>query len=58
MPMTYCLDLVRAVIYKGSPEYGSVVMFNPLVNFAAIAALTVFCLIIGTFFFAQSEKNR
>jgi ABC-2 type transport system permease protein len=58
MPMTYCLDLVRAVIYKGSPEYGSVVMFNPMVNFAAIVILTVVCLIIGTYFFAQSEKNR
>ncbi|GBU26487.1 ABC transporter [Fibrobacteria bacterium R8-3-H12] len=58
MPMTYCLDLVRAVVYKGSPEYDSVVMFNPFVNFAAIVALTVVCLMVGTFFFAQSEKNR
>ena len=58
MPMTYCLDLARAVIYAGSSEYGGVVMFNPAVNFAAIAALTVVCLIIGTFFFARSEKNK
>jgi len=34
------------------------VMFNPALNFAAIAVLTVGCLILGTFFFAQSEKNR
>jgi len=58
MPMTYCLDLVRAVIYRGSTEYSNVVMFNPMVNCAAIVALTVVCLIVGTFFFAQSEKNR
>jgi len=58
MPMTYCLDLVRSVIYRGSPEYSNVVMFNPAVNFAAIVALTVVCLIVGTYFFAQSEKNR
>jgi ABC-2 type transport system permease protein len=58
MPMTYCLDLTRAVLYAGSPEYDSVVMFNPTVNFAAIVILTVICLIVGTFFFAQSEKNR
>jgi ABC-2 type transport system permease protein len=58
MPMTYCLDLVRAVVYRGSPEYGSIVMFDPLVNFAAIAVLTVVCLMLGTFFFARSEKNR
>ena len=58
MPMTYCIDLTRAVLYAGTPEYGNVVMFNPIINFAAIALLTVICLMIGTFFFARSEKNR
>lgn len=58
MPMTYCLDLARAVVYAGTPEYDSVVLFNPAVNFAAIVALTVVCLVIGTYFFARSEKNR
>jgi ABC-2 type transport system permease protein len=58
MPMTYCLDLTRAVVYSGTAEYEQVVMFNPAVNFAAIAAMTIICLIIGTFFYAQSEKNR
>jgi len=58
MPMTYCLDLTRAVVYAGSPEYSGVVMFNPVINFAAILALTAICLVIGTFFYASSEKNR
>ena len=58
MPMTYCLDLTRAIVYAGAPEYDSVVLFNPFVNFIAIAELTLVCLIIGTFFFARSEKNR
>jgi ABC-2 type transport system permease protein len=58
MPMTYCLDLTRAVVYMGTPDYGSVVMFNPAVNFLAITALTAACLVIGTLFFARSEKNR
>ncbi|KNZ43478.1 ABC transporter permease [Acetobacterium bakii] len=58
MPMTYCLDLVRAVVYAGTPEYASVVLFNPVVNFTAIVVLTVICLIIGTFLFARSEKSR
>ena len=58
MPMTYCLDLTRAVLYAGSLEYDSVVMFNPTVNFAAVTVLTVICLIVGTFLFARSEKNR
>jgi ABC-2 type transport system permease protein len=58
MPMTYCLDLTRAVVYAGTPEYENVVLFNPAVNFIAMAALTLVCLVIGTFFFARSEKNR
>lgn len=58
MPMTYCLDLVRAVIYAGTPEYSSVVLFNPVVNFFAIVALTLICLVVGTFLFARSEKSR
>jgi ABC-2 type transport system permease protein len=58
MPMTYCLDLVRAVVYAGTPEYDSVVLFNPAVNCAAIVLLTALCLTLGTFLFARSEKNR
>ncbi|MDR3263421.1 MAG: ABC transporter permease [Clostridiales bacterium] len=58
MPMTYCLDLVRAVVYAGTPEYGAVVQFNPAVTLAAILVLTVAFLIIGTFMFARSEKRK
>jgi ABC-2 type transport system permease protein len=58
MPMTYCLDLVRAAVYAGTPEYAEVVMFNPAVTLAAIVALTVVFLAIGTFMFARGEKNR
>jgi ABC-2 type transport system permease protein len=58
MPMTYCLDLVRSVVYSGTPEYDSVVLFNPAVNVIAIISITVACLIIGTFLFARSEKKK
>ena len=58
MPMTYCLDLTRAVVYSGTKEYDSVVLFNPLVSLIVIAVLTVVFLVIGTYFFARSEKNR
>ena len=58
MPMTYCLDLVRAVVYAGSPEYSSIVLFNPVINCLSILALTVIFLVVGTFFFARSEKSR
>lgn len=58
MPMTYCLDLARAVVYAGTPQYESVVLNNPAVDLLVIVTLTVVCLVIGTFFFAKSEKNR
>jgi ABC-2 type transport system permease protein len=58
MPMTYSLDLARAVVYKGMPEYGAVVMFNPAISIVATVAITVLCLAVGTFFYARSEKNR
>jgi ABC-2 type transport system permease protein len=58
MPMTYCLDLVRAVVYAGTPEYDAVVMFNPAVTFAAIIGLTVALLAIGTFLFARNETHK
>jgi ABC-2 type transport system permease protein len=52
MPMTYCIDLARGITGVEAA------MFNPLINFAAIAGLTLICLVIGTFFFARTEKNR
>jgi ABC-2 type transport system permease protein len=58
LPMTYSLDLVRSVIYAGTPEYSSVVMFNPAVSALATVAITVVFLVVGTFFYARSEKNR
>jgi ABC-2 type transport system permease protein len=58
MPMTYCLDLARAVIYAGTSEYDSIVLFNPAINLAVILTLTIAFLIIGTFFFARTEKKR
>jgi ABC-2 type transport system permease protein len=58
MPMTYCLDLVRAVFYAGTAEYARVVLFNPFVNLIVIAFITIVCLVVGTFFFARSETKR
>lgn len=58
MPMTYCLDLVRSVVYAGTKQYQSVVLNNPAVDLLVIVVITVVCLVIGTFFFARSEKNR
>jgi ABC-2 type transport system permease protein len=58
LPMTYCIDLVRSVVYAGTAQYKSVVINNPAIDLVVIVAITVVCLVIGTFFFARSEKNR
>ncbi|MDR1774478.1 MAG: ABC transporter permease [Clostridioides sp.] len=58
LPMTYCLDLARSVVYRGTEEYTNVVMFNPSVTLFAIVVLTIVFLSIGTFFYARSEKNK
>jgi len=52
MPMTYGIDLARAVTNVGTP------MFDMWINFTAMTVITLVCLVIGTFFFARSEKNR
>jgi ABC-2 type transport system permease protein len=58
LPMTYCVDLGRAVVYAGSAEYGAVVLFNPAVSLLVIAALTAGCLALGTWLYARGEKDR
>jgi ABC-2 type transport system permease protein len=58
LPMTYCLDLMRAVVYAGTPDYSNVVLFNPAISAIGIVVLSVFFLLFGTFLFAKSETNR
>jgi len=58
LPMTYCVDLGRAVAYAGTAQYASVVLFNPAISLVVIAALTVLFLIVGTFLYVRSEKDR
>ncbi|MDR1767955.1 MAG: ABC transporter permease [Propionibacteriaceae bacterium] len=58
LPMTYCVDLGRAVVYAGTPSYADVVLFNPAVSLVAIAALTAVFLVIGTWLYARSEKDK
>jgi ABC-2 type transport system permease protein len=57
-PMRYAVDLSRATFYTGSPEYGRVVLDNPLFNLIIISLLFVIFLITGTFLFVRKERNR
>ncbi|GBR72325.1 ABC-2 type transport system [Candidatus Termititenax spirochaetophilus] len=58
MPMTYALDLSRAVFFAGTPEYADIVLFHPAFNVLVLTVLSVVFLIIGTFFFTRSETTR
>ncbi len=58
LPMTYCVDLARSVVYAGTPEYSDVVLFNPAVSIGVVAALTVVFLVVGTYLYQRSEKVR
>jgi len=42
----------------GTADYANAVLFNPMISLLVIASLTIVFLIVGTFFFARSEKNR
>ncbi|MDR3106616.1 MAG: hypothetical protein LBU05_00205 [Bifidobacteriaceae bacterium] len=57
-PMTYCVDLGRAVVYAGRPDYDAVVLLNPAVNLPCVVAITAVCLVGGAYLYARSEKNR
>jgi ABC-2 type transport system permease protein len=57
-PMTYAVDLMRSIYYFGKPEASKVVLFNPLINLAACAAIFLVFVTVGTYFFINNERNR
>jgi len=57
-PMRYAVDLVRGAFYAGRPDYEAVVLLPLPVNAALIAAAFAVFLVIGTFLFVRSERNR
>lgn len=58
MPMTYCIDLARAVFYAGRAEYDQIVLYSPWFNLTVIAGFFLVFSIVGTIMFTRSEKNR
>ncbi|SDR99543.1 ABC-2 type transport system permease protein [Paenibacillaceae bacterium GAS479] len=58
MPMTYCIDLARAVFYAGTPMYDQIVLNSPVVNLTVMAAIFVLFTVVGTMLFVRSDKNR
>ena len=57
-PMRYAVDLVRGLFYRGSPEYGRVVLQDPPTVIAIIGAAFVAFMIAGTALFVRRERER
>jgi ABC-2 type transport system permease protein len=58
MPLTYIVDLLRGLVYQGTPYYSQIILYNPLVDLLIIVASSVAFFVIGTFLFMRGEKNR
>lgn len=57
-PMTYAVDFLRSVFYKGQPEYSKIVLFSSETNFLVILLLSLVFIIFGTYFFVKNERNK
>ena len=58
MPMTYIVDLLRGLIYQGTPVYSQIALYNPLLDLAIVTVISIASFVIGTYLFVRSEKNR
>jgi ABC-2 type transport system permease protein len=57
-PMRYPVDLFRGILYAGRPEYGKIVLFDPLTNLVVMVAMFAVFLVLGTALFVRQETNR
>ena len=57
-PLRYVVDLLRGVLYFGTPAYNQVVLFAPLTNIAVMAAMFAVFMLTGTALFVRRETNR
>jgi len=57
-PMRYAVDLTRGIFYAGHPDYPEVVLQEPVVNLAIILGLFLVFMLVGTWLFVRSERNR
>jgi ABC-2 type transport system permease protein len=57
-PLTYVVDFMRNMLSVNHAEYKSLVLYNPWFDLAVIAAMSFVLVVIGTFAFVRSERNR
>jgi ABC-2 type transport system permease protein len=58
MPMTYMVDLLRGLVYQGTPTYGHIVLYNPILDSVIVAVSSIVFFVVGTFLFVRGERNR
>ncbi len=58
MPMTYSIDLARNIFYAGKPEYAAAVLHPLALDLVVTVGLCVAFIVIGTFMFVRSDRNR
>jgi ABC-2 type transport system permease protein len=57
-PMTYGVDLIRSIYYRGDPVYSKTVLYGTGVDLAVIGVYFVIFLFLGTFLFIRNERNK
>lgn len=57
-PLRYGVDFTRNLYYAGTPTYNRVVLESPVVNLAILVVMFLVFLVIGTFVFVRSERNK
>ncbi len=57
-PMTYIVDLARAVFYWGQPVYDQIVMYSPILDLAVTVGFFLVFSFVGTALFTRAERNR
>jgi ABC-2 type transport system permease protein len=56
-PMRYVIDLIRGVVFSGSPE-SRLVLATPVTNVAVLLLMFAVFMIAGTALFVRRETNR
>lgn len=57
-PLTYAVDLMRGLVYRGTQEAQYVVVRPIWMNLLIIAVMFAGFLVLGTWLFVRNEKNR
>lgn len=57
-PMTYAVDLLRSILYQGTPDYGKVVLHPYFINLIIVIVIFLVFLYVGTYLFIRNERNR